>query len=275
VPVVLHQRVLGEIDFFFKTPRELGEEERSLFEAMASHLASRMESLRATALEKETAVSEERTLLAQELHDSIAQSLAFMKIQVSLLKEAAQRHDAAAIGRTVGELETGVKESYADVRELLLHFRTRASSEDVLAALRTTLQKFEHQSGVHAVLRSEGHGLPLPADVQIQVLHVVQEALSNIRKHAHASEVSVIVQQAPCWRFSVRDNGAGFDPQAVRPETHVGLRIVRERAARIGAQVDIASARGEGTTITLTLPPMAATDLQEEVEDVADSLAGG
>jgi two-component system nitrate/nitrite sensor histidine kinase NarX len=275
VPVVLHRRVLGEIDFFFKVPREMGDEERSLFESMASHLASRMESLRAAALEKETAVAQERTLLAQELHDSIAQSLAFMKIQVALLKEAAQRQDAAAIGRTVGELEAGVKESYADVRELLLHFRTRASSEDILAALRTTLQKFEHQSGVHAVLRSEGHGLPLPADVQIQVLHVVQEALSNIRKHARASEVSVSVQQAPCWHFCVHDNGRGFDPQAVRPETHVGLRIVRERAERIGAQVQIASAPGAGTTITLTLPPGAAAVAEASPEPHAYPIAGG
>jgi len=253
VPIVLHQRVLGEIDLFFRETREVQDEERSLYDTLASHLASRMESLRAAAMEKESAVSDERTLLAQELHDSIAQSLAFLKIQVSLLKEAMRRSDEAAMGRTVGELEAGVKESYADVRELLLHFRTRASTEDITAALRTTLQKFEHQSGVHAELRSVGHGLPLPADVQIQVLHVLQEALSNVRKHAHATQVVLTVQQSPVWRFQVKDDGRGFDLQACQDETHVGLRIMRERAARVGAEVDIASTPGQGSCVTLTL----------------------
>ncbi len=276
VPVLLHQKLLGEIDLFFETPREVGPEERSLYDAMASHLASRMESLRAAALEREAAVSEERTLLAQELHDSIAQSLAFLKIQVALLKEAARQDDRARVARTIGELEAGVKESYADVRELLLHFRTRASGGDLLAGLRTTLQKFEHQSGVRTLLRSEGHGLPLPADVQVQALHVVQEALSNVRKHARATEVSVTVQQTPQWRIRVHDNGRGFDPDAERSETHVGLRIMRERAERIGATVQLRSAPGEGTNITLLLPPPAAAPTETAPADEhADSIAGG
>lgn len=257
VPVRLHDRLLGEIDLFFSQPRDVPEEERSLYDTLASHLASRMHSLRATALEREAAVAQERTLLAQELHDSIAQSLAFLKIQVALLKEAHRRGDAAGMARSVGELEAGVKESYADVRELLLHFRTRTAQEDIVDALRQTLQKFEHQSGLRAELHSSGHGLPLPADHQIQVLHVVQEALSNVRKHARASRVLLKVQQAPVWRFEVSDDGAGFDPAAARPETHVGLRIMRERAARIGAAVQIDARPGGGTTLALTLPPFA------------------
>jgi two-component system nitrate/nitrite sensor histidine kinase NarX len=212
-----------------------------------------MESLRAAALDKEAAVAQERTLLAQELHDSIAQSLAFLKIQVGLLRQAMKRHDEAALQRSANELETGVRECYGDVRELLLHFRTRTSEEDIATALRSTLQKFEHQSGLQTELRMNGHGVPLPADVQIQVLHVLQEALSNIRKHAHASRVVLLVEQSPVWRFQVTDDGCGFDPQASRGETHVGLRIMRERAGRVGAAVDIASAPGEGTCVTLTL----------------------
>ncbi|WP_395699969.1 type IV pili methyl-accepting chemotaxis transducer N-terminal domain-containing protein [Aquabacterium sp.] len=279
VPVRLHDRLLGEIDIFFREARDLQPEERSLYETMASHLAARMHSLRANALEKESAVAQERTLLAQELHDSIAQSLAFLKIQVALLKEAMRQQDTAAMARGVGELETGVKESYADVRELLLHFRTRASHEDIMPALRQTLQKFEHQSGLRTQLQSSGHGVPLPADVQIQVLHVLQEALSNVRKHAGATQVRLSVQQAPAWRFEVQDDGRGFDPDAVHDETHVGLRIMRERAQRIGAEVRLASAPGAGTTLSLLLPPMAAAvppTLPEPHEHRdADSLAGG
>jgi len=255
LPVALHQQVLGEIDLFFTTRREIAEEERTLYETLASHLAGGMESLRAAALDKEAAVAQERTLLAQELHDSIAQSLAFLKIQVGLLRQAMRRHDEAALQRSADELETGVRECYGDVRELLLHFRTRTNAEDITTALRSTVQKFEHQSGLPTELQIHGHGVPLPADVQIQVLHVLQEALSNIRKHAQARHVVITVQQTPAWRFEVRDDGRGFDPHARHGETHVGLRIMQERAARVGAQVEITSAPGRGTCMTLTLQP--------------------
>ncbi|HEY0825959.1 MAG TPA: type IV pili methyl-accepting chemotaxis transducer N-terminal domain-containing protein [Ramlibacter sp.] len=262
VPVRLHERTLAELNLFFRQPTALGEEERELLDALASHLASAMEGLRAAAMEREAAVAEERGLLARELHDSIAQSLAFMKIQVQLLRQAMQRGDAAAMQRTLGELETGVRESYADVRELLLHFRTRTSQEDIQAALRTTLQKFEHQTGLATSLSVEGHGVPLAADVQVQVLRILQEALSNVRKHAGAKHVDLRVTAAPSWRFEVRDDGAGFDPaDPARGETHVGLRIMQERAQRIGARVSVRSARGTGCTVALELPSSAGDRL--------------
>jgi two-component system nitrate/nitrite sensor histidine kinase NarX len=148
-----------------------------------------------------------------------------------------------------------VRESLSDVRELLVHFRTRTNAEDIEPALRTTLQKFEHQTGLTTHLTIEGDALPLPPDVQVQVLHVVQEALSNVRKHAHAREVWVEVQQAPQWRVEVRDDGRGFAPDvAEADQTHVGLRIMRERAQRIGAAVEVVSVPGSGTAVALTLP---------------------
>jgi two-component system nitrate/nitrite sensor histidine kinase NarX len=87
------------------------------------------------------------------------------------------------------------------------------------------------------------------------VLHVVQEALSNVRKHAQASRVAVRVRSTPHWRFEVQDDGQGFDSRGAAPdETHVGLRIMQERAQRIGAIVRVDSAPGTGTTVVLELP---------------------
>ncbi|MFO1300632.1 MAG: type IV pili methyl-accepting chemotaxis transducer N-terminal domain-containing protein [Burkholderiaceae bacterium] len=267
VPVVLQQRVLGEIDLFYFGEATLADEDRTLLEALASHLATAMEGLRAAALDVEAAVAQERGLLAQELHDSIAQSLAFLKIQVRLLRDAVARGDARAVESTIGELDAGIRESYSDVRELLVHFRTRTRDEDIEPALRTTLSKFEHQTGLRTHLSVEGHGLPLDPAVQVQVLHVVQEALSNVRKHALATQVWLRVQQVPVWRFEVRDDGRGYDTTGgATDETHVGLRIMRERAQRIGAQVLVESAPGAGTRMVLTLPPQArATAATDEV----------
>ena len=158
----------------------------------------------------------------------------------------------------------GVRESYADVRELLLHFRTRTNAQDIESALRSTLQKFEQQTGLSTDLQIEGHGVPLPTDVQVQVLHVVQEALSNVRKHAHATSVHVRVQQTPEWRFEVADDGRGFDIDTCPGDSHVGLRIMRERAQRIGAQVTIRTDTGKGTRVAIAVPREPASQEAHE-----------
>lgn len=255
IPVRLQERMLGEVNLYYARPCTLADADRELLDTLARHLGSAMEGLRAAAMEREAAVAEERGLLARELHDSIAQSLAFLKIQVQLLRQAAQRKDLAGVERVAGELDAGVRESSADVRELLLHFRTRTSAEDIEPALRTTLQKFEHQTGLPTRLSVAGHGVPLAPDVQVQVLHILQEALSNVRKHAGARQVEMRVQAAPHWRFEVHDDGAGFEPaDPGRAETHVGLRIMQERAERIGAVVGVRSAPGAGCSVVVELP---------------------
>lgn len=259
VPVQLHDRLVGELNLFYRSAAVLSDDDRSLLETLASHLAGAIESRRAGALQREAAVAEERSLLARELHDSIAQGLSFLKIQTALLRGALDRGDQAQAARALAELDAGVRESLSDVRELLMHFRTRTNHEDIEPALRTTLRKFEHQTGLLTHLALHGQGLPLPPDVQVQVLHVVQEALSNVRKHAGASAVWVDVQRAPRWRVRVRDDGRGIAAApAGADETRVGLRIMRERAARIGAEVTVQPAPGGGTEVVLVLPAAAA-----------------
>jgi len=259
LPVILHDRLMGELDLFFHAKVIPSAAERSLFEALSSHLASAMDNLRLNALEKEAAVAQERNLLARELHDSIAQSLAFLKIQVQLMRDALASGDPLAIKRVLEEIDTGVRESYGDVRELLVYFRTRTNTEDIEPALVTTLHKFELQSGLKAHLQMQGQGLPLSPDLQIQVLHIVQEALSNVRKHARASRVWLDVAQQPEWRFEVRDNGVGFEcDDSLIDDTHVGLRIMSERAERIGARLEVISTVGTGTSVVLTLPTQLA-----------------
>lgn len=254
VPIRLQQRVLGEVDLFYRQDAVLSTEDRDLYDALTGHLANAIENLRTEALVREAAVSQERTSLARELHDSIAQSLSFLKIQVSLLRNAIDKKDEQQIQRVLEEIDMGVRESTNDVRELLVHFRTRTDSEDIEEALRTTLRKFEHQSGLAARLQMHGHGVALPSDVQLQVLHVVQEALSNVRKHAQASQVQLEVHRGPKWVFLVRDNGRGFDPtERAQDETHVGLQIMRERAQRIGASIEVNSHAGQGTEVRIEL----------------------
>jgi len=255
VPIRLHERLMGEVDLFFHAQIDISEAERALLDALTVQLAGAMENLRLNALGLEAAISQERSFLARELHDSIAQSLAFLKIQVALMRDAIAKGDPEQVEHVLGEIDVGVRESYGDVRELLMHFRTRANAEDIEPALMTTLRKFEHQTGLKATLTMVGDGMPLSPDTQIQVLHIVQEALSNVRKHARAGQVWLDVQKQPQWRLEVRDDGLGFSGQdKPHDETHVGLRIMAERAERLGAHFEVLSTPGRGTSVVLTLP---------------------
>ncbi|OIQ87846.1 nitrate/nitrite sensor protein NarX [mine drainage metagenome] len=270
VPVAAQQRLLGEVDLLYRDASRADPAQHALYEALAGHLAAAMESLRGAALEREAVVARERTLLARELHDSIAQALAYMKIQLQLLRGAMQAGDVARTTKALDDIEHGVRDSLADVRELLLHFRTRTRDQDIEPALRMTLHKFELQAGVEVRADIEADGGPLAADVQIQVLHIVQEALSNVRKHAHARCVDVAVRSVPRWSFELRDDGVGFDPDAPRADQHVGLQIMRERAATIGAALLVASRPGQGTRVRLELAstemPRAAAELESDHE---------
>ncbi len=256
IPIRLHDRLMGEVDLFFHAQIDVSDSDRSLLEALTAHLAAAMENIRLRALERESAVAQERGFIARELHDSIAQSLAFLKIQVQLMQDALEQNDPAQVRAVLQEIDTGVRESYADVRELLVHFRTRANAEDIEPALQTTLRKFELQSAVPTTLQMEGQGMPLDPDLQVQVLHIVQEALSNVRKHADATQVWLDVQQRPHWRFEIRDNGKGFGAEpGSHDDNHVGLRIMRERAERIGGAFEVLSVPGRGTSVILDLVP--------------------
>jgi len=227
-----------------------------MLESLGQHLGVAIESLRLASRDRELAIAEERNLLAQELHDSIAQALAFLNLQTQMLRKALAEPDAAETMCILDEIQAGVQESYADVRELLVHFRTRVAEGDVEHGIRTLLARLEHQTGMHTELRMSGAAVPLAPDDQLQVMHILQEAVSNVRKHANASRVEVELTRGHDYAFTVRDDGRGFDPARTKGDAaaHVGLRIMHERAGRIGGAVSVHSRPGHGTEVVLRVP---------------------
>ncbi|MCC7548282.1 MAG: type IV pili methyl-accepting chemotaxis transducer N-terminal domain-containing protein [Burkholderiales bacterium] len=257
-PMRLREHNLGLFNLYFREPREFSTQERFMLETLGRHLAIAVENQRLVAREKEMAISEERNLLAQELHDSIAQSLAFLNIQAQLLQDSLDHDRLDSAREELGRIREGIQESYDDVRELLVHFRTRMAETDIEAAIASALVRFESQTRVKTRFLQSGVGLPLAPEMQLQVMHIVQESLSNARKHAQATSVQVEMERGTVYRFWVRDDGRGFDPQAVHTDLHVGLRIMRERAHRIGGELRVTSSQGRGTEVLLTLPVLEA-----------------
>lgn len=247
---------LGMFSLHFRQARGFSPRERGLLDTVAALLGVAIENMRLAAREREMAISEERNLVARGLHDSIAQGLNFLNLQVQMLDDSlatGKNTEAAAI---VPALQAGVKESYEDVRELLLNFRTRLEEDSLQAGLRKTVKKFSDQTGIPAEFRATGPGgPPMSREQQLQILFIAQEALSNIRKHAQADAVRVRIEDGEDFLLSIMDNGIGFDADAgsAKDETHVGLHIMRERAQRVHAELDVRSRPGAGTTVSLHL----------------------
>jgi two-component system nitrate/nitrite sensor histidine kinase NarX len=258
LPVLWHDRSLGLCNLFFKEKRVVAPQQRKLLETLAQHLGAAIESSRIVAAEKELAISSERNIIAQELHDRIAQSLAFLNLQTQMLENAIARKDSAQVSDDLQRIRAGVQESYEDVRELLVHFRSRVSESDLETELARTLTKFESQTGIKTSLIQYGNALPLTPEQQAQVLYIVQEALSNVRKHAHATLAEVVVHRGEDYEFTIRDDGCGLDADAINQGNEgIGMSIMRERVERIGGSVEIKSHPGHGTEVQLRVPAIA------------------
>jgi two-component system nitrate/nitrite sensor histidine kinase NarX len=262
LPIRLKRELLGVFNLYFTAPHPIGPGDRQLLETLGQHLGVAIENQRLVSRDRELAVFEERSLLARELHDSIAQSLAFLNIQVQMLEDSLQRDARGEVEEVLAGIREGVQESYDDVRELLTHFRTRVRhEEDIGVALRQMLTRFGTQAGLKTEFSDTGTGVPLHAESQLQVLHILQEALSNVRKHASATRVGLSVHRDAVYRFAVSDDGRGFNVDAApdATEAHIGLRIMRERAQRIGGNIELRSQPGTGTQVVLTLPAVQAS----------------
>jgi two-component system nitrate/nitrite sensor histidine kinase NarX len=255
--IVTRDEVLGSYSLHFRSPRQLAPSESQLLETLGQHLGVALDNRRLSAQARQLAVVQERGLVAQGLHDSLAQGLNFLNLQLQLLDAAVKRGDQAEIDEILPLLRTGVDESYQDVRELLNNFRSKLGQGDLRDAMQDTVERFRRQTGLPITLAFEqGEGAPLPPEQQLQVLFILQEALSNVRKHSEADRVEIRVRNARDFSLDIIDNGQGYDPAEVarRGEAHVGLHIMRERAARMHATIKMQSRPGHGTHIALLLP---------------------
>ena len=250
------QEILGTFTLFFPDHAEPTRATHQLLEVLGNHLGVTIANTRLIASDRQLAVMEERNLMAQGLHDSIAQSLSFLNLQVQMLETALQEGQQEQANENLAFIRAGLQESYEDVRELLLNFRTRIHKEELEDAVHSLLMRFEKQTGVRANLSFTGDGVPLSPQQQLQIVFILQEALSNVRKHAQAHSVTVKLHHANDFTMTVLDDGRGIDLAEVqaRRSSHVGLSIMQERAQRIHASITIEAQSPCGTLVTLHLP---------------------
>jgi len=203
--------------------------------------------------EMEKAAVAERQRLARDLHDAVTQTL----FSASLVAAALPRvwaKDPAEGQRCLEELRQLTRGALAEMRMLLLELRPTALTEVGLVDLLRQLTEAAAGRGGFPVSYKVDGKCTLPPDVQVALYRVAQEALNNVLKHSGASDAAVhLACQADSALLSISDNGAGFNAETVSPK-HLGLRIMQERAAGVGATVKVISTEGRGTQLTVAWP---------------------
>jgi two-component system nitrate/nitrite sensor histidine kinase NarX len=258
VPLQHRSQVLGVYNLFYSQACEPGADLLALLKSVGELLGMALynarledENLRATLLH-------ERQLMAAEVHDSVAQSLAFVKMRLPLLRDAMQTRDDPRALQYFDELRGAVSQAHASLRGVLTQFRAPMDPQGLVHALSASAQTFRRSTGAELEVVNELPSLQLPPDHESQVFHIVQEALNNVARHAAAQHAWLHIATAPgradAVQVLVADDGAGLPAQAGAESTHYGLSIMQERARRIGGTLEVGPRPGGGTVVRLIFP---------------------
>jgi signal transduction histidine kinase len=258
VPIVLRGHatgVIGAHDKLDPDPRFTDDDLR-LAETFAARAAVAIDLSRRVAkdaLERVVAAQElERRRLARELHDETGQALTSILLALSGIEDSP---DAASLHAAVGEVRELVRATLQDVRRLAVELRPSALDDfGLVPALERLLDGFAEQTGVAVEFEPALPGVRLPPEVETALYRIVQEALTNVVKHAEAGRVSVVLTRKPdSVSVVVEDDGVGFEPERAR-EGGLGLLGMRERVALLGGRLTIESRPGAGTTFVAEVP---------------------
>ncbi|HNS53006.1 MAG TPA: GAF domain-containing sensor histidine kinase [Anaerolineae bacterium] len=260
VPCAINERVLAVAFAVTSNPHQLltaGQVEMA--QGVANVVAPAIENARLHHRVGQMSTLEERARLAQELHDRLAQTLGAMQFYTSLISESLEQGQVSQAQAGLSLLRQAVDEAHVDVREAIFNLRSMASLQMCgLAALQSYLSAYEQRYGVAVQLRAdpEAAGV-LVGEAGAQAFRILQEALTNVRKHGQTARARVDLQREGTWAsITIQDEGQGFDPVLVRDQDPAGfgLQVMRERALRVGGTLSVESQPGQGTRVVLRVP---------------------
>ena len=267
VPLQYQDRILGVYNLFLDRPsKELGKDARDLLNSIGKHLGLAIEKTRLDQNARRLAIMEERNMIANELHDSLAQSLVSMRLQTKMMGETLYKKDIRHAQNEVRNLNTAIDDAHTSLRELLSNFRSKMDERGLIYAVNDLLYTFKQETGINTYVHcddSKEHSGLSPAQ-ELQVYRITQEALANIKKHSDACNVRVLINRLPkdgC-NVLIEDDGQGIEESDVdaEPGEHIGLSVMKERANAINGELQIESEPGEGTRVLLHVP--ASSHLQ-------------
>lgn len=262
VPMRHKGKVMGVYNLFMDNVAPLPEDIRYLFNSISEHLGMALENSRLTRENMRISLMNERTMLANQIHDSLAQTLAYAKMRLSVLNEALADRDEAKANRYLGEVEEAVDMAYSELRNLITQFRDRIDPRGLVPALQELAESFSKKANADVDFLNVAQDVVLTPEDEIQVYHIIQESLYNICKHARARHVVVTLDlQNDQYVVNVADDGVGLQHDATtNMGKSFGLTIMRERAAKLNGRLSIESRPAGGTIVRLTFPSRHAVE---------------
>ena len=227
----------------------------SLLQTLAGQLSLVVRNAQLKAEIEFNSIMAERTRLAREIHDGLAQTLGFLKLQAAQMENYLALEDTNRLQNSLKMTYKVLSDAYLDVRQAIDDLRITPGSEGLESWVRETCHEFEGNTGIRVNLDISPVAQKLPPEIQVQLIRIIQEALSNVRKHAQASQAWVEYQlKEQDFLVEIRDDGIGFHPDELPGVSQYGLQGMRERSEIIGADLTIISAPQEGTIIKVRVP---------------------
>ncbi|EEX65022.1 nitrate/nitrite two-component system sensor histidine kinase NarQ [Vibrio metoecus] len=251
-PLTLDGRHLGFLYWDAGSP----EPDRALIDNFALILSRAIYYNQAQRQAEQLLLMEERATIARELHDSLAQSLSYLKIQLTLLKRSVVTSNPHGemnnIEAIIGEIDQGLSDAYTQLRELLTTFRLTLTEGSFGQSLQGMLSQLSGQTEAKIELNNALSSIALDAHQQVHLVQLIREATINAIKHAQANRIVVNCQEVgDTVQVTIEDDGVGFDPQDHKLN-HYGMSIMQERTARLRGELKVESAPGKGCKIVLT-----------------------
>jgi len=230
-----------------------------LLEALSRHIGIAIGTAHRTEQSRRLSLLEERGVIARELHDSLAQSLSYMKIQVSRLQAVMGQHNFSQDANTIlAELREGLNGAYRELRELLTTFRLKIEGNGLMPTLEKTVAEFSSRGNIPISIASHLAGCQLSANEEIHIMQIVREALANVIHHSKAAHASVSIEQGEDQFISVIIDDDGIGIGESQSETHhYGMSIMQERARSLGGSFNVQTLAVGGTRIIFRFHPGA------------------
>ena len=258
VPITYRGTVLGSVELLTGSVASHESPDPKLLRSVGGHIGMALAKHRADLETRNLSIMRERNSLAHELHDSLAQTVVSLSMQVKMLKESLDEGNVQAARREAQRIQGGVEEANVELRELLASFRAPVEAGGLYPSLRELVQRMDRQWDADVYFQAEGDEPELSPTVQLQVSRIVGEALMNAHKHSEARMLRVLAKHMPGQGLHVliEDDGAGIGGEVLdaHPGSHLGLAIMRERAQRAGGNLTIESDPEEGTRVELKIP---------------------
>ena len=257
VPMLYRDKPLGVINLFFPESKSTDlENYDDLLVSIGQHLGTAVDRYRLDEDDSQLLLIQERTRLSHELHDSLAQTMASLRIQVRILDEIFQSGDEPGVWGQLELVEYTIEQANNELRELIAHFRIPMNKRGLISSIEESIQHIHRETDIQVYFQNEWTSQELPANIELQVLRIVQECLANIRKHSQARSVRVILRALRAgggYYVLIEDDGIGFDQTRTEPVggQHLGLSILRDRAKQINGDITVDSEPDDGTRVTL------------------------